>query len=39
MVPLIINVKRLAEELVQIQSELTFSRTKHLGFKDLTRLI
>ena len=27
MVPLIINVKRLAEELVQIQSELTFSRT------------
>ena len=26
-VPLIINVKRLAEELVQIQSELTFSRT------------
>ena len=27
MVPLIISVKRLAEELVQIQSELTFSRT------------
>ena len=27
MVPLIINVKRLAEELVQIQSEITFSRT------------
>ena len=27
MVPLVINVKRLAEELVQIQSELTFSRT------------
>ena len=27
MVPLIINVQRLAEELVQIQSELTFSRT------------
>jgi polyisoprenoid-binding protein YceI len=27
MVPLIIHVKRLAEELVQIQSELTFSRT------------
>ena len=27
MVPLIINVTRLAEELVQIQSELTFSRT------------
>ncbi len=27
MVPLIINVKRLAEELVQIKSELTFSRT------------
>ena len=27
MVPLIINIKRLAEELVQIQSELTFSRT------------
>ena len=27
MVPLTINVKRLAEELVQIQSELTFSRT------------
>ena len=27
MVPLIINVKRLAEELVQIQSELIFSRT------------
>jgi len=27
MVPLIIYVKRLAEELVQIQSELTFSRT------------
>ena len=26
-VPLIINVKRLAEELVQIQSELIFSRT------------
>ena len=26
-VPLLINVKRLAEELVQIQSELTFSRT------------
>ena len=26
-VPLIINVKRLAEELVQIQTELTFSRT------------
>ena len=26
-VPLKINVKRLAEELVQIQSELTFSRT------------
>ena len=26
-VPLIINVKRLAEQLVQIQSELTFSRT------------
>ena len=29
MVPLIINVKRLAEELVQIQSELTFSRTDY----------
>ena len=28
-VPLIINVKRLAEELVQIQSELTFSRTDY----------
>ena len=28
MVPLVINVKRLAEELVQIKSELTFSRTK-----------
>ena len=27
MVPLKINVKRLAEELVQIQTELTFSRT------------
>ena len=27
-VPLIINVKRLADELVQIKSELTFSRTK-----------
>ena len=27
MVPLIINVKRLAEELVQIQTELIFSRT------------
>ena len=27
MVPLIINIKRLAEELVQIQSELMFSRT------------
>ena len=27
MLPLTINVKRLAEELVQIQSELTFSRT------------
>ena len=27
LVPLIINVKRLAEELVQIQSELIFSRT------------
>ena len=27
MVPLIINVKRLAEELVQIQRELTFTRT------------
>ena len=26
-VPLVINVKRLAEELVQIQSELIFSRT------------
>ena len=26
-VPLVINVKRLAEELVQIQSELSFSRT------------
>ena len=26
-VPLLINVKRLAEELVQIQSELSFSRT------------
>jgi polyisoprenoid-binding protein YceI len=26
MAPLIINIKRLAEELVQIQSELTFSR-------------
>ena len=28
MVPLVINVIRLAEELVQIQSELVFSRTK-----------
>ena len=28
MVPLVINVKRLAEELVQIQSELIFSRNK-----------
>ena len=27
MVPLVINLKRLAEELVQIQSELIFSRT------------
>ena len=27
MVPLVINVTRLAEELVQIQSELVFSRT------------
>ena len=27
MVPLVINVTRLAEELVQIQSELIFSRT------------
>ena len=27
MVPLVLNVTRLAEELVQIQSELIFSRT------------
>ena len=29
MVPLAINVTRLAEELVQIQSELIFSRTNY----------